>query len=347
MKLSEREKTVLSALVELYVRDVGPVSSGHIQSQIGVDISSATIRNVLHRLEEKGLLHQPHTSAGRVPTRTGYQLYVASFCQPARLPGRWLRRIERELAHDATGADVHELLTRVSKLLAGLSSNVGVGVAVDDHDAALISRIEIVRMEHGRLLVVVTLDDGMVRTSVVPLDRPFRSQAFDVAQTMLNEIVMDCTLREARRRLDVALADRRDEAAEIARTVVQDCDQIFEDRGVPAVHLEGATQFMGEPEFEDPETLRQLVKLLDHPEDLELTLRGRHDPLAATVTVGVTSSDGELPFSLVSAWCSIAGHEGRVGILGPMRMRYALVTALVNRVAAAINSLEDARTQGQ
>jgi heat-inducible transcriptional repressor len=345
MILSERERTVLAALVDLFVREAGPVSSGHIQQEIGLGVSSATIRNVLHRLEEKGLLHQPHTSAGRVPTRFGYQLYVTSFSQPARLPSRWLQRIQQELALDRHSEDVQELLTRVSKLLAGLSSNVGLGVAVEEHTDARIERIEIVQLEQGRLLVVVTLDDGLVRTSVVPLERHYRAQALEQAQSMLNEIVVDCTLAAARRRLDVALVYRLGEASELARSVALEKGRIFEERNTPTVHVEGATEIMGEPEFQDPETLRHLVKILDHPENLEAAMRDSVDHRSARITVGMTSTDGELPFSLVSAWCSITGYEGRVGVLGPMRMRYSLVSALVSRVAAAISSLEDARMQ--
>src|SRR5262245_66064131 len=117
MQLTERERTVLAALVELFVRDAGPVSSGHLQEIIGLGVSSATIRNVLHRLEEKGLLHQPHTSAGRVPTRDGYRVYVESFCRPARLPATWVRRIHDELLSVGVQPAVQEVLAKVSQLL--------------------------------------------------------------------------------------------------------------------------------------------------------------------------------------------------------------------------------------
>ena len=82
MRLSEREKTILETLVELYVRDAGPVSSLQLQKELDLELSTASIRNVLHGLEEKGLLHQPHTSAGRVPTRDGYRAYVDHFWLP-------------------------------------------------------------------------------------------------------------------------------------------------------------------------------------------------------------------------------------------------------------------------
>ena len=345
MDLTERERLVLAALVELFVRDAGPVSSGHIQEAVGLGVSSATIRNVLHRLEEHGLLHQPHTSAGRVPTRDGYRVYVETFCRPARLPGPWVRRIHEALQPATAQQPVHEVLARVSQLLAVLSSNVGFGLAMEDHPSARVQRIEVVQLEQQRLLVLVTLDDGMVRTCVVPLERRYAPFTLELAAHMLNEIVGGCTLAEAKRRLELAVAERSGEAGDLARVVAREKDRLFEPRQRPTVRLEGATQIIGQPEFQDPQYLRLLVKILDHPENLGPMLR---EPGAGrtTITIGVATGQEELPFSVVAAGMHIAGWEGQVGILGPMRMRYALALALVQSVAEILGGHEGQRPSG-
>lgn len=331
MDLTERERRVLDALVELFVRDAGPVSSGHIQEELGLEVSSATIRNVLQRLEEKGLLYQPHISAGRIPTRDGYRFYVESSCRPARLPGSWVRRIRHELPLQWSGVELQEVLTRVSHLLAGLSNNVGFGVAVEDHQAARIERIEVVQLENARMLVAVTLNDGMVRTCIVPMERRYPALTLEFAENMLNEIVVGCSLGEARQRLDLALDHRLGDAGEIARIVALEKDRIFEDRSLPTVRLDGATQIIGQPEFQDPRNLQLLVKILDHPENLGQILFEQRPGTA--ITIGVVAGDEELPFSLVSTGLHLSGWEGHIGILGPMRMQYALSLALVNSVA--------------
>jgi heat-inducible transcriptional repressor len=346
MQLKEREKAVLEALMEIFVHEAGPVSSALIQTHFGLGVSSATIRNVLHRLEDLGLLYQPHTSAGRVPTQEGYRVYVGSFCRPARLPIRWLRHIQDELAGDAGRYDVQELLARISRLLAGLSSNLGFGVAVEEHQGARIERVEVVQLEGGRLLVVVTLDDGMVRTCLLPLGHRVAPHSLQLAEAMLNEIVAGCTPSEARRRLEVALDGRPDEAGQIAHTVARERERVFEDRTPMAVHVEGATQIMAEPEFRDPENLRLLVRILDHPQDLGSVQIGSSDsPGSASIAIGVESGRASLPFSLVAAGVPIAGCTARIGILGPMRMRYDLAIALVNRVAEVLGAREE--THGQ
>ena len=345
MQLNEREQAVLEALVELFVRDAGPVSSGHLQSELPLSVSSATIRNVLHRLEEKGLLHQPHTSAGRVPTPLGYRLYVESYLRPARLPGRLVRRIQEELAQEHTQQGIQNVLQRVSHLLAALSSNVGFGVAIEDHQAAHIERIEMVQLEHGKLLVVVTLDDGMVRTCMLPREGRVSRRALELAENMLNRIVVDCTPAEARRRLEEVLEYGSDEANAIARAIVQEKEHIFKDAARREVHLDGATQIMGQPEFQDPEYLRQLVRILDRPQGLSDLLAEQGADANPVITIGVESDHEKLPFSLVSATYNIGGWEGHIGILGPMRMRYALALALVHNVADTLASLDETRRQ--
>lgn len=344
MQLNEREKIILEALVELYVRDAGAVSSGALHRELGVPLSSASIRNVLHGLEEKGLLHQPHTSAGREPTRAGYRVYVDLFCRPLELPAEWASRIRSDLQLEPA-QDVHEILERVSRLLAGLSSNVGVGLAIQDDPRAHIQRVELVPLEAQRILAVVTLDNGVVRTEVLGLDGELPRSRLDAAVQILNEIVGDRTPAAARQRLDAALRDRSGEGTDLARHLATQKDRIFPDRSLPTLHLQGASQIVGQPEFSDPENLRLLVRILDHPESLESVLLEHGREAEASITIGVESQCEELrPFSLVVARCAVAGLPGFVGILGPMRMRYSWALSLVSGVVEALRSQQPPRT---
>jgi heat-inducible transcriptional repressor len=345
MQLNEREKIILEALVELYVRDAGAVSSGALHRELGVPLSSASIRNVLHGLEEKGLLHQPHTSAGREPTRAGYRVYVDLFCRPLELPAEWADRIRSGLQLEPATQDVHEILERVSRLLAGLSSNVGVGLAIQDDPRAHIQRVELVPLEAQRILAVVTLDNGVVRTEVLGLDSNLPHARLDAAAQILNEIVGDRTPAAARQRLDAALRGRTGEGTDLARNLAAQKDRIFPDRSLPTLHLQGASQIVGQPEFSDPENLRLLVRILDHPESLESVLVEQGREAEASITIGVESQREELrPFSLVVARCPVAGLPGFIGILGPMRMRYSWALSLVSGVVEALRSQQQPRT---
>jgi heat-inducible transcriptional repressor len=334
MQLTEREKILFAALVDLHVRDAGPVSSAVLQKEIDVDLSSASIRTVLHGLEEKGLLHQPHTSAGRVPTADGYRLYVDLFCRPARLPEAWLGRIRAEV--QATH-DVHDVLERVSRLLAGLSSNVGVGLTVPQEPLPHVQRIELVGLEGLRVMAVVTLDNGVVRTEALALDRQVAPETLDAAARLLNDIVADRTLAAARLHLDRMLRHRLDAGADLARWVARQKDRVFADWPLPQLHVQGASEVLGQPEFTDPRNLHLLVRLLDHPENLESVLLEQARAGETSIAIGGETQREELsPFSLVIAGCNVEGVPAFVGILGPMRMQYALARALVEGVAGAL-----------
>lgn len=336
MQLTDRERSIFEALVELYVRDAGPVSSANLHRELGVELSSASIRNVLHGLEEKGLLHQPHTSAGRVPTADGYRLYVDLFCKPIRLPEIWVQRIHSEIQ---SAHDVSDILTRVSRLMAGMSSNVGVGLALPVEQPVHVQRVELVGLEGGRAMVVVTLDNGVVRSEIVVLEREVSAETLDAAARLINEVVCDRTPAAARAHLDRALQARRGEGHEVVEQIARQRDRVFADRPSPALHVQGASEIMGQPEFTDPANLRMLVKLLDHPQNLESVLIEQARPDGTSVTIGSESRLEELsPFSLVIAGVDLGGTPGFVGILGPMRMRYALALSLVTSVARSMRS---------
>jgi heat-inducible transcriptional repressor len=255
-----------------------------------------------------------------------------------RLPDAWLRRIHTVLQAEPAPRDVPEILDRVSTLLAGLSSNVGMGLALQSGPVAHVQRIELVSLETSRMLVVVTLDNGVVRTEVVALDHPVTQATLDIAAEILDDIAADRTPAAARVHLDAALRDRAGAGGELARTVARAKNRVFADAPLQVLHVQGATEIMGQPEFTDPENLRHLVRILDHPEELESVLleQGRSDTTA--IAIGAETQRAELsPFSLVLSPCNVAGVPGFVAILGPMRMRYALALSLVKSVVEAMS----------
>jgi heat-inducible transcriptional repressor len=339
MQLNERERALFEALVELHVRSAGPVSSAALQKDGELGLSSASIRAVLHGLEEKGLLQQPHTSSGRVPTPDGYRLYVDLFCRPLQLPEAWLRRIDEDVQ---ASRDVPEILGRVAKLLAGMSSNVGVGLALPNEPVAHVHRVELVGLEGGRTMAVVTLDNGVVRTEILSLDRSVTDTTLDEAARVINSIVADRTPAAARQHLERALQSQSGDALEVARIVARQKDRIFADWPLPALHVQGASEIMGQPEFTDPANLRLLVRILDHPENLESVLIEQARGESPSITIGSESRRDELsPFSLVIAGTTIGGMPGFVGILGPMRMRYSLALSLVGSVVRAMRDASE------
>ena len=346
MQLTDREKSILQALIELHTQSASPVSSGQLLKAFDLGVSSATIRNALHQLEEKGFLDQPHTSAGRIPTRAAYQLYVEETIRHRQAIPGLRRRIREMLPRTAAHDEVPSLLSHFSRLLAGLSNNVGVSFAVEARSESQIERVEIVLLEGARLLSVVTFADGEVRTCIVPLGTAVRLHDLEIAVQLLNEIVGGHTPSEARRRIQMALQLGDESTQGIAHAVAREKDRLFADHMPGEVHLEGASEIMGQPEFQDPGNLQLLVRILDHPESLEPLLMENTDAAEdVRIRIGGREADSQVPaalspFSLVSARYRMGGHIGVVGILGPVRMHYSLAISLVQGVLDTVRELD-------
>jgi len=346
MQLTDREKGILQALIELHTQNAGPVSSGQLAKAFDLGVSSATIRNVLHQLEEKGFLDQPHTSAGRIPTRAAYQLYVEETIRHRSADPSVRRRIREMLPRSASQDQVPSLLAHFSRLLAGLSNNVGVSFAVEARSESQIERVEIVLLEGARLLSVVTFTDGEVRTCILPLGASVQVHDLEIAVQLLNEIVAGFTPAEARRRIHRALELGDETTRSIAQVVASEKQRLFADQTPGEVHLEGASEIMGQPEFQDPGNLQLLVRILDHPESLEPLLMENTDAAEdLNIRIGGHEANSQVPealspFSLVSARYRMGGHIGVVGILGPVRMHYSLAISLVQGVLDTVRELD-------
>jgi heat-inducible transcriptional repressor len=257
--------------------------------------------------------------------------------------------LDRIRAEVSASHDVNDILGRVSKLLAGMSSNVGMGLAVPQDRPAHVQRVDIVALEGSRATVVVTLDNGVIRTDNLVLDRPVSGPTLESAARLINEIVGERTPAAARQYLDRALAARlgESEGHEVAQQVARQKDRVFADWPHHPLHVQGASEILGQPEFTDPANLRMLVRLLDHPENLESVLVERARPDGTSITIGGELRHEDLsPFSLVIASVSLGGTPGFIGILGPMRMRYPLALALVSSVARTVREASGSQGTG-
>jgi heat-inducible transcriptional repressor len=209
-ELSDRERRVLEAVIQSYVATAEPAGSRTISRRFGLNVSPATVRNTMSDLEEKGFLYHPHTSAGRVPTHKAYRLYVDSLIrdplvriEPLSGPAR--DRLAEELAGAST---IEAILRRAAQALGVLSQELGVAVGPRFEQAAL-HRIDLVRLATGRLLMVLTLDRGAVRTIFVEVPGQIAEEAVAEVARVLNERLAGLTLQAVRHTLPSACATPR------------------------------------------------------------------------------------------------------------------------------------------
>src|SRR5881296_4045775 len=192
--LTERERQVLEAVIETYVQTAEPAGSRTIARRFGLALSAASIRNTMSDLEEKGYLYHPHTSAGRIPTDLAYRVYVDSLMHLSQVSPSESHQIREELAERS---DVDQILERAAQVLGVLTNELGVAVGPSLDDAVL-ERLELLQVSSDRLLLVLTLKSGVVRTIFVEVSSQMAREAVAQVAVVLNERLAGLTLKHIR-----------------------------------------------------------------------------------------------------------------------------------------------------
>ncbi|MEE2657344.1 MAG: heat-inducible transcriptional repressor HrcA [Candidatus Latescibacterota bacterium] len=331
--LSEREQLVLSVLVRAHVEVGGPVGSGTLLERESFECSPATIRKTLASLEEKGFVSQPHTSAGRQPTNKGYRLFVEESVNSAPADGpsiglvrRQLEGALQEVAANHISAD--EIHVQLAQIIGGLSMQLGLFLAPRFEQGKLQS-LELVRLTDRRLLMVVTLTQGPVKGLVIEVGSSVDNEAVVGVCSRLNEKLAGLTMEEIGNTVRERVGDFPGEP-ELLKVVVDEIESI----GVPIterLHVAGARNICVQPEFRDSLQVADVLNLVEHKEMLVDLLSRRH---GVVVTIGDENEPAELRLcSLVTASFEVDGATGVLGVMGPTRMDYDQVVALVDYVA--------------
>ncbi len=344
--LSEREALILRSVVRQYVETAAPVGSKALAERRVVDLSSASIRATLSALESLGYLDHPHTSAGRVPTDLGYRAFVDELMERPDLSPEQARRLRAEL--DPLRADVEALMRESSRLLGELTSLLGV-VLSPRLATGVLEKIEAVPLTSERLMFVVAVRGGLVKTIVAELDgAPELSRpALDRVVATMNERLAGLTLEEVRRTAHERMRDLgASDATGVVRLVLHQAEALFSEVAEERqAERGGAGGLVTQPEFQQPEQVQRVLELLENDDVLLHLLDTPAAPVPgrAVVLIGRETGGGtEAPdglggdYSVVKASYRIGGAVGSLGVIGPRRMDYGRAVALVESLAALI-----------
>src|SRR5512133_1054918 len=340
-ELTERERRVLEAVIRSYVETAEPAGSRTLSRRFGLGVSPATIRNTMSDLEEKGFLFHPHTSAGRIPTDQGYRAYVDSIMQrPQIVPpegGRLAAQIQ------TGGSAIDAILRRAAQSLGVVTQELGValGPRLDD---TVLRRLELVRIAAERVLLVLTLDGGAVRTIFVEAKGELADHAVAEVGRVLNERLAGLTLREIRATLGARLRDTSPtpHASELLNVFVEEGEQLFDVSlaGADDVVLSQASLLAEQPEFASGQRLRRLMALTETRQHLADLLRRRSATPGISITIGNEHGDPTLEsFTIVTAEYHAVSLSGVIGVLGPTRMPYEKVISLVSHTSSLVSAL--------
>lgn len=333
-ELTPREREVLREVVHYFILTANPVASKFISAKHRAGLSSATIRHVMAQLEEFGFLNHPHTSAGRVPTDKGYRFYIDSLISLDNLADDEIARIKEGL----TGSmDSGELLSEASRLLGKVSKQLSLVSAPYLGDAVL-TRIELVSLNSSKVLVVISLETGLIKTIVLEVDTKVDPQKLVRINSLLNERLSGLRLSEIRETILDRVGDYADE--EVIGRFTSMSDRIFSPLPeTDKVHIGMPQELLTHPEYELPENLKGILEILeDENVILHILEKGDHgEPI--TVKVGAENKDAKLKdYSLITARYEVGGVSGTVGVVGPRRMQYSRLIPLVDFVAKVISN---------
>jgi heat-inducible transcriptional repressor len=343
-ELPERDRRILGVLVQGYIDDGEPISSLWLADR-GFGVSSATLRNVLSRLEEQGYVRQPHTSAGRVPTDLGYRCYVDQLLAERR-SSRPAPQVEARLRR---AGSVDDLLSHASQEVARASQQLSFAIAPGGESATL-EHLEFVPLDGGKILVVVVSTGGHVAHKVISPAEPHDQPELQQAANYLNSEFKGHSLIVIRQAVMQRLREERNLYDELMARALRLANTTFADlASEPAVFIQGRTLLLEDVGGESPdvtlETLRRLLRMIEEKARLIQLLDDYISSDSVTVVIGSEHHWPDLQrFSLIACRYSDGHGTGAVGVIGPTRMRYSRAINAVEGLSRAISRMVSARS---
>ena len=332
--LDDRRREVLRTLIQLHVDTGEPVGSESLSRAFGRSLSPASLRSLMADLEALGYLDHPHTSAGRVPTDEGYRVFVDSLMGPRALEPDEAQAIAQLRQGEASAEQVME---RASQLLSRLSRHVGFVLAPDIARTSF-RHVDLVPLGHPRVLAVLVSTNGIVTHKVIEVEERLEPGALQECANYLNTHFSGMPLAEVRVKLLELIRQEKALYDSLLQRVVALGERAFAPPDAGAVYLDGASNMLSQPEFEDLERMRALFRTFEEKGRLVRILNACIAGEGIRVLIGHENPDPELQgLSLVTASCRVEGEPGiGIGVLGSTRMQYAHVVSLVDHVARAV-----------
>lgn len=344
--LSERAEQLFRKLIELYIREGQPVGSRTLARYAELDLSPATVRNVMSDLEELGLIQSPHTSAGRIPTQLGYRMFVDSLLKIRPLRDEALEAIQGRLSRDD---DPAHLMESASQLLSQITHFAGV-VLIPSQQRAKFRQIEFLSLGPKRILTILVTEDGRVQNRVVPTEREYSPSQLVEAANFFNETYSGSDLSQVRVKLLGEMQNDSEELNRMMKTAIEVVGKLFaSEHDSDDVLLSGEQNLLDIPDLCNIDTLQKLFNAFKAKQDL-LDLLDRSMRVGGiSIFIGDESGYQALnDCSVVTAPYEADGKVlGTLGVIGPTRMSYEQVIPVVDVTARLLSSALSAQRPEQ
>ena len=340
--LTERERCILALVIQAYVAEASPVGSRSLARRFGLRLSPATIRNTMNDLEAAGLLEQPHTSAGRVPTDKGYRVYVDELMSPIVLSRKEQAAIREAVLGDTYGRawEAAAILDQTVKALSDLTSLLAVSLEPSLEEGTF-EKLELVSLGDRKLLAVLTIKGGFLRTVVMELEAQVERGALDETAQLLNERLSGLPMRIIRQSARERMRDAVSADPKVLKLILNYTEDLFAPASAEAqIHYSGTPNILCLPEFADRERMVSLIGALEE-KDIFIRILGRKSgDEGLTITIGEENPEGEIHFcSIVASPYTVGDVAGSVGVVGPTRMQYSKLVSVVDYTARLVSEV--------
>ncbi len=335
MELTERKLKILQAIISDYISTAEPVGSRTLSKKYQLGISPATIRNEMSDLEDLGFLTHPHTSAGRVPSDKAYRLYVNELMGNAEITPAEKQIIENQLRADVNELD--KVIKNAARLLSNIT-NLASFVMTPSQEENRLDFVKFLPVDHNTVVLMIVAENGKISNTTLRLNVEYTDEALGVLSKNITYRFKGKTLSELVRQ-NIIETFQSDLTAmnKLEEFIMPDFMRTLEEMLDVNLYLDGLSNIFDLPEYSDIASARQFLRIFDDKDRLRRTILNRDD--GVVVTIGDENKDEELQdYSLITATYSVDGQTvGKIGVIGPTRMRYGEITSIVKYLTDNLN----------
>lgn len=339
--INQRKKQILKAIIQEHILTAEPVGSRTLAKNYDFGVSSATIRNEMADLEEMGYLEQPHTSAGRVPSDKGYRYYVDVLMDQDRTMSNNLQNSLRRLYNEEKG--IQDIISATVKMLSNMTHYTAL-ISEPRQEKSEVRKVQLVQVSDNSLMIILITDTGIVNNKIIRLEQKLTSrQVRYINNYLINKLEgkkIDKLDEDFMLHLENELQRRIDISRKFLNMINKELEVLVEPADLQ-IYLGGTSYILEQPEFNDLETLKQVLKILDQKEVLRKLVGDVADEDGIEVKIGHENKLKEIQnCSLVFATYNVDDRAaGKIGVIGPTRMEYPRVISTVDLVAEVLSQI--------
>lgn len=337
MDLQERKLKILHAIVQDYITNAEPVGSRTIAKNYNLGISPATIRNEMADLEEMGFLEQPHTSSGRVPSDKAYRLYVDQLMRVGRLNKVIEETISREYKEYA--GEVEKLISRTSKILSHFTNYTSLALTPQLYESS-IKHIQMMPLQEDKILIVIITREGVVKNIAIKMECYIKDTTLNKFSNILNQCLKGSNISQVEEEVLEKLTELDKKESMLLQQLMPILRETLFSHENIKIYSDGITNIFNFPEFRDIQRAKDFIDLWEKKKILTQLL-STNKGKGIRITIGEENSVSEMKdYSLITATYQLNDKVlGSLGVIGPTRMHYSKVVALLNYLTKELNDL--------